>query len=75
MALFSVGYHIYEDIWLAVVGEELSCKGESNNLSDPYAVDVLRHVPKKILSLCSLYLYAEVDDPLFYNHLQMLFRR
>ena len=67
MASFSVeamvrGYHVYKDIWTAVVGEEFPCKREDGNRVDPFAVAVMRgdavigHVPRKISSVCSLYL-------------------
>ena len=56
------GYHAYKDIWTAVVGEELPCQREVSNWVDVFAVAVMRgetvvgHVPKKISSVCSLYL-------------------
>ena len=56
------GYHIYKDIWAAVVGEEFPCKREDGNRVDPFAVAVMRgdaiigHVPGKISFICSLYL-------------------
>ena len=56
------GYHIYEDIWSAVVSEEFPCKKEVDNTFDPFAVTVMRgdtvigHVPRKISSICSLFL-------------------
>ena len=67
MSSFSVesmvrGYHVYKDIWDAVVREEFPCKREDGNRVDPIVVAVVRgdtvigHVPKKILSICSLYL-------------------
>ena len=34
------GYHIYKDIWVAVVGEEFPCKCEDGNRVDPFAVAV-----------------------------------
>ena len=34
------GYHVYEDIWSAVVGEELPFKRERTNTADPFAVSV-----------------------------------
>ena len=55
-------YHVYKDIWDAVVGEEFPCKREDGNRVDPFAVAVVRgdtvidHVPRKISSICSLYL-------------------
>ena len=36
------GYHVYEDIWSAVVGEELPCKRERTNTADPFAVSVVK---------------------------------
>ena len=56
------GYHVYnKDIWDAVVREEFPCKCEDGNRVDPFIVAVVRgdtvmgHVPRKILSICSLY--------------------
>ena len=34
------GYHIYKNIWDAVIGEELQCERELDNESDRYAVAV-----------------------------------
>ena len=34
------GYHIYEDIWTAAVGEILFCMREPTNASDRYAAAV-----------------------------------
>ena len=56
------GYHAYKHIWAAVYGEELPCKREAGNRVDAFAVAVMKdgtvvsHVPKKISSVCSLYL-------------------
>ena len=36
------GYHVYRDIWGAVVDKQLTCKREPFNSADPCAVD---HVP------------------------------
>ena len=36
------GYHIYQEIWTATVGEILECCREAGNLIDPYAVAVVR---------------------------------
>ena len=55
------GYHVYKDIWDAVVGEEFPCKHEDGNRANLFAVAVVRgdtvigHVPRKILSICSFY--------------------
>ena len=59
------GYHVYKDIWDAVVGEEFPCKREDGNRVDPFAVAVVRgdtvigHVPRKISSIFSLYLHQD----------------
>ena len=57
------GYHKYKDIWVAVVGEELSCRREPTNREDHFAVaavkdsNIVGHVPRKISStICSLFL-------------------
>ena len=56
------GYHVYSDIWNAVIDEELPCAKEFGNLADPFAVGVMKdgtvvgHVPRKISSVCSLFL-------------------
>lgn len=54
------GYHVYQTIWIPVIGEMLVCAHETANRHDPYAVKVLRstitvgHLPKKISSVCLL---------------------
>ena len=69
MVSFSVeamvrGYHIYNSIWTAAVGEEFPCKREITNTFDPFAVDMMRgdtvigHIPRKI-SVYSLFLHRE----------------
>ena len=56
------GYHVYKDIWTAVIDKEFPCKREYGNRVDPFAVavrrgdDVIGHVRRKISSICSLYL-------------------
>ena len=56
------GYHIYKDVWSAVIDEESPCKREGGNGFDPFAVAVcnvdlvIGHVPRKISSVCSLYI-------------------
>ena len=56
------GYHVYKDIWNAVIGEELVCEREPDNKSDRYAVAVRKdriiigHLPRKISRTCSLFL-------------------
>ena len=45
------GYHIYEEIWDASIGEELLCAREPTNPRDPFTVAVVKsdqtvgHVP------------------------------
>ena len=55
------GHHVYQAMWVAVVGEELACEREPTNASDRYAVAVLKdgviigHLPRKVSKICSLY--------------------
>lgn len=56
------GFHIYQDVWLPVIGEELHCHRETANMVDRYAVAVTKndqivgHLPKKISKLASLFI-------------------
>lgn len=60
------GYHIYQEIWEPINGEELGCEREVSNPKDPLAVAVIKpiagentiigHVPRNISSLCSLFI-------------------
>ncbi len=56
------GYHVYRAVWDANNEEELLCERESGKPHDPYAVAIARagvtvgHVPRKISSVCSLFL-------------------
>jgi len=56
------GYHEYKDMWIAVIGEELSCKREPTNREDQFGVAVTKdssivgHVSRKISVVCSLFL-------------------
>lgn len=56
------GYHVYKDIWTAAVREILVCRRETDNLHDRFALavcrggDIVGHVPKKISSICSVFL-------------------
>ena len=58
-------YHIYKDIWDAVIGKELLCEREPDNRSDRYAVAIkedgiiIGHLPRKISRACSLFLRRE----------------
>ena len=33
------GYHVYQVVWEAAVGQVLPCQRERGNVHDPYAVD------------------------------------
>ena len=52
------GYHVYKDLWEAVVGERLECQREHDNPSDTYAVECRKRRNsswlKTFMSLCSL---------------------
>ena len=56
------GYHIYKDIWIPVIGEELKCIREPANMVDRYAVAVMKdetiigHLPRKISRIASLFI-------------------
>ena len=56
------GYHIYQSVWVPAIGELLECNREIRNAMDRYAVSVTKnneivgHLPKKISTLCSLFL-------------------
>ena len=51
------GYHIYQEVWAAAIGEELVCERKPHNSDDRYAVAVKRmgiiisHLPRKLLKL------------------------
>lgn len=51
------GYHVYNQIWTATMGEVLACEREPTNEQDRYAVAVLKsgtivgHLPKGVFSL------------------------
>ena len=56
------GFHVYKDVWDAVVGEELECERERRNNYDRYAVavkrngDVVGHLPRKFSRICALFI-------------------
>ena len=56
------GFHIYQDIWTPVIGEELLCEREEGNRNDRYAVSVhdvstvVGHVPRHISTICNVFL-------------------
>ena len=57
------GYHWYNAIWEATIGEVLPCKMELSNPEDRFAVAVCKHditvghVPRRISSICSSLLW------------------
>ena len=36
------GHHVYKNVWMPTLGDELECKKEGDNDFDQYAVVVLR---------------------------------
>ena len=36
------GYHVYQDIWDALIGEKLVCAREPDNLRDPFVVAAVK---------------------------------
>ena len=59
------GHHIYKSSWTPILGEELECRREAGNSSDPYAIAVIRmsaivgHVSRQISAACSLFLQKD----------------
>ena len=53
------GYHVYESIWAAALGEHIGCIREPLNARDRYAGAlnkdgaVISHLPQKISQICS----------------------
>ena len=60
------GFHIYSNIWNAVIDKELLCEKESGNFTYPFTVGVIKegsivgHVPRKISSIVRCF-YKGVD--------------
>ena len=57
------GYHVYNEIWTAVLGEVLLTQRELHNVTNCYAVAVKKysgetvgHLPRKISRLCSMFI-------------------
>ena len=56
------GFHIYKEVWHAVIGDVLPCRRDLGNPHDLYAVAMVRasntvgHVPRRISSVCSIFL-------------------
>ena len=48
------GYHVYEEIWEAAIGEQLDCCSEPDNPNDRYAMAVMKnetvvgHLPRRL---------------------------
>ena len=65
MACCVKGYHMYKEVWEAVIGEVLVFHMEPTNAADRYAVAVRKaatiigHLPNKLLRICSLFLRRE----------------
>ena len=59
------GYHVYKEIWTAPLGEILFCQRETDNRHDRFVVaivkdsEVVGHVRREILSICSIFLLSE----------------
>ena len=57
------GYHIYQSVWIPVLGEDLIRLREPFNSVDRYAVcvkkddDIIGHLPKKMSRICLLFLH------------------
>ena len=60
------GHHIYKRVWTPVLGEELKCRIEEDNVEDRYGFAVLResilvgHIPRKVSAAC--YLFIKRND-------------
>ena len=56
------GYHEYQSVWAAPIGEMLICEREVGNFRDTFAVaikkdgEVVGHCPRKISALCSIFI-------------------
>ena len=56
------GYHVYEAVWRAVVGETLACERGPRNEHDRYAVavkkdgQIIGHLPRIVSRVCSLFM-------------------
>ena len=61
------GFHMYQDTWTPVIGEELHCAREGKNIHDHYAVvvkkerHVVGQVPRKVSAACTLFLQKGGD--------------
>ena len=59
-----LGFHVYQDVWRPwpVIGEELRCQREEDNIRGPYAVVVIKpcagivgNVPCYLSALCTVF--------------------
>ena len=56
------GYHIYQELWAAAIGEDLACQWERRNAADPHAVAVIKdgtivgHLPRRLSCACTLFM-------------------
>ena len=58
------GYHIYQQLWEAAIGEELECQHERGKAADAYAIaisviregTVIGYLLKKISCVCTLFI-------------------
>ena len=54
------GYHVYQENWTPIIGEQFQCEREDENPRDHYAVaikkcdNIVGHVPRNISTLCYL---------------------
>ena len=45
------GYHVYQVVWEAAVGQVLPCQQERGNVHDPYVVAIIKSIIERVLSL------------------------
>ena len=61
------GCHIYQELWEAVIGEELQCQRERDNPADMYAVVVRKNEQQSFTFLEDLHAFvhclSEEEDP------------
>lgn len=56
------GYHEYQSVWDAPIGETLLCEREVGNIHDTFAVaikkdgEVVGHCPRRISAVCSIFI-------------------
>ena len=68
------GYHIYKDIWTAVMGEEFQCQWESGNRFDLYAIAsshtlaVVKMLKFHTSNFCTEHNFYEIYEILHYEN-------